>query len=488
MNLPPAPQNRIRTVADLPVQSDGRYVLYWMTAFRRCRSNFALQHACHTAHTLKKPLLVFEALRCDYPWASARTHHFILEGMRDNAATLSEKRIAYYPYVEPAPNAGKGLLAALAENACVVIGDDSPAFFLPQALAAASRKLHTRLEVVDSNGLLPLRTATKDYPSAYAFRRLLQKQLPEFLDRFPLDEPPGDLPPSPLEISHDILERWPPCSPEQLARTRDWLHKLPLDHAISPTPTSGGSNAARRQLQAFIDKVLVDYAENRNQLHEHATSGLSPYLHFGHIGSHEIFTAIARAENWHPGKTGPDSRGRREGWWGMRRGAEAFLDQLVTWRELGYNYSTFRDDAPRFDSLPDWAQATLENHADDPRPHRYTPEQFDAASTHDPLWNAAQTQLRRDGSIYGYLRMLWGKKILEWSTSPQEALQTMIELNNRYALDGRDPNSYSGILWCLGRYDRPWPERAIFGKVRSMSSINTARKIDVKSYLERFTP
>jgi deoxyribodipyrimidine photo-lyase len=161
----------------------------------------------------------------------------------------------------------------------------------------------------------------------------------------------------------------------------------------------------------------------------------------------------------------------------------------VTWRELGYNMCTRRDDFDRYESLPDWARETLADHAADDRDYVYSLEQFESAQTHDRLWNAAQTQLAQEGRLHNYLRMLWGKKILEWTAAPQDALAVMIELNNKYALDGRDPNSYSGIFWVLGRYDRAWgPERPIFGKIRYMSSENTARKLRVKEYLERYAP
>jgi deoxyribodipyrimidine photo-lyase len=170
----------------------------------------------------------------------------------------------------------------------------------------------------------------------------------------------------------------------------------------------------------------------------------------------------------------------------MSPSAEAFLDQLVTWRELGFLFATYEPEYERYESLPEWARATLEDHASDPRPDVYTLEQLAAAATGDALWNAAQRQLTHDGVIHNYLRMLWGKRIIEWTAHPREALHVMVELNNRYALDGRDPNSYSGIFWVLGRFDRGWPERPIFGKVRSMSSTATRRKVCVERYLERW--
>jgi deoxyribodipyrimidine photo-lyase len=202
-----------------------------------------------------------------------------------------------------------------------------------------------------------------------------------------------------------------------------------------------------------------------------------------------VFAAIAEHEGWAPDRLAPRATGSRSGWWGMSAAAESFLDECVTWRELGFNFTAARRDYDRYESLPDWARAALARHANDLRPHVYTPAELETAATHDPLWNAAQRQLLLTGRIHNYLRMLWGKKILEWSPTPAAALSTMIDLNNKFALDGRDPNSYTGIFWVLGRYDRPWgPERPIFGTVRYMSSENTARKFSVKGYLARYGP
>jgi deoxyribodipyrimidine photo-lyase len=236
-----------------------------------------------------------------------------------------------------------------------------------------------------------------------------------------------------------------------------------------------------------VTERLGAYSDLRNEPEREATSGLSPYLHFGHLSIHEVLLAIAAREDWSPSAIATKVDGRREGWWGMSPAAEAFLDQAVTWRELGFNFGAFQPRGDRFETLPEWARRTLMEHAGDPRPHRYDLGAFEAAATHDPLWNAAQVQLVREGRIHNYLRMLWGKKILEWTRGPEEALEIMLELNDRYALDGRDPSSTSGICWILGRYDRPWgPVRPIFGTVRYMSSENTARKFSVKGYLKAY--
>lgn len=479
------PDIRIRQHNAAPVNPKGDYILYWMSAFRRTRSNFALQRAVEHAQSLQRPLLILEALRCDYPYASDRLHRFIIDGMAANAAALKDRAVHYHPYLERAQGAGKGLLKALAEHACLVVGDDFPGFFLPRMLAAAAAQLPVLLEAVDSNGLLPLRAADHDYPSAYAFRRFLQRELPGHLADLPHPDPLQPLQGlRPPRLSKAIADRWPGAHLDQAAAD---LSAFPIDHGVAPVAIRGGSQAARLGLTRFLEERLQHYAEDRNQPELEATSGLSPYLHFGQISSHEIFAALAGEQGWALGDQSPQERGQREGWWRMSPAAEAFLDQLVTWRELGYNGCAFRADFHRYDALPAWARKTLDDHAGDPRPTLYSLQELEQARTHDPLWNAAQRQLLREGRMHNYLRMLWGKKILEWSRHPRQALAIMVELNDRYALDGRDPNSSSGIGWCLGRYDRPWgPERPIFGKIRYMSSENTARKLVVKGYLARY--
>lgn len=478
---------RLRVANDRPLARGAEFVLYWMIAARRGASNFALQHAVWRARELGLPLVVLEALRCDYRWASDRLHRFVLDGMRDNSAWFSERGVAYHPYVEPELGAGKGLLAALAKRAALVVTDEFPCFFLPRMVEAAARELATRLEVVDTNGLFPLRAATTDFPTAYAFRRFLHKNLRPHLERTPLADPlAGAGLPRNAEIPNSITRRWPEASATLLDGAVDELRELPIDHRVAPVEQRGGARAAAKALEQFVERKLVDY-QNRNAPEAEVTSRLSPYLHFGHISAHAIFSEIMQREEWTPARLSSVANGRREGWWNVSAQVEGYLDQLVTWRELGYNFCAFRADYDSFDSLPTWARATLDKHAQDPREHVYSLAELEAARTFDPLWNAAQTQLVREGYIHNYLRMLWGKKVLEWSASPRAALESLIELNNKYALDGRNPNSYSGISWCFGRFDRPWPERKIFGSVRYMSSDNTARKDDVDEYVERYS-
>ncbi len=481
------PPERIRAANDRPARSDGAYVLAWTTAFRRTGWSFTLDRAVEWSHRFSRPVLVLEALRAGHPHASDRLHAFVLQGMQDSARAYADAGIAYHPYVEPSPGAGRGLLAALARRACVVVTDDSPAFFLPRMLATAAARLPVLVEAVDSNGLLPVRLSRVVHLTAVSFRRFLQAELPERLGAFPSTDPLDADGVAGAEVPEEVSRGWPRADPELLAARPGALRALPIDHGVPPVADArGGSVAGREVLRSFVQDRLPRYLE-RNHPDVDGASGLSPWLHFGHVSPHEAFRAIVRREGWKPSSLGRGG-GKREGFWGMSPEAESFLDELLTWRELGFNMAAARPDSTHdFDSLPPWAIRSLEAHAGDPRDPVYDRQRLEQAGTHDPVWNAAQRELLARGRIQNYLRMLWGKKILQWSRSPREALATTLHLNDRWALDGRDPNSASGIFWCLGRYDRPWaPERPVFGVVRYMSSENTVRKLALEGYLRRF--
>lgn len=486
------PKIRIRNCNSAPLRADGEFVLYWMIAFRRLSSNFSLQRAVELAIELQKPLVIFEPLRIGYRWASDRFHRFVIDGMAENAACIAALKnpgVMYFPYVEPLPDADKGLLTALARRSCVVVTDDFPSFFLPRMVSAAASQLPVRLESVDSNGLLPLRATDRVFTTAFSFRAYLQKQLPHYMEEFPVTNPLKGVRLPPLKsLPLEITKRWPAVSAKLLAGDRAELAALPINHSVGIVEARGGSTVARQRLTRFLDQHLPHYATGANDPDADNRSGLSPYLHFGHIAPHELFHELMSREIWDPEKLGTKTGGKREGWWGASPGAESWLDEFITWRELGYNMTSHRDDYNDYESLPDWAQATLAKHERDPRQFVYSLDEFAAAATHDALWNAAQTQLVREGRIHNYLRMLWGKKILEWTASPRDALDVMIELNNKYAIDGRNPNSTSGIFWVLGRYDRPWgPERPIFGSIRYMSSDNTRKKVRVREYMRTYS-
>ncbi len=480
------PGPRLEAANAAPVRPEREFVLYWMIAARRPRWNFALERAVELAKELDKPLVVLEALRTDYEWASRRLHRFVLDGMADNRRRLARAPVLYFPYVEREKGGGKGLLTALGKRAAAVVTDAYPAFFLPRMVAAAAERLDVRLERVDSNGILPMAAPDRIFSRAFDFRRFLQRELPGHLAEAPRENPLARSRLPKLErLPAEIARRWPAATEAELERGSGLLDGLPIDQEVAETETEGGERAAGKLLASFVEAKLERYDEESNHPDAGATSGLSPYLHFGHLSAHEVFAAVVEREGWNPGRLGDGASGARSGWWGMGSGAEAFLDQLVTWRELGFNMCSRRDDYDRYDSLPEWARRTLAEHRDDPREPAYGLDELASAATYDPVWNAAQSELLTTGRIHNYLRMLWGKKILEWSPTPREALTAMLHLNDRYALDGRDPNSVSGIFWCLGRYDRAWgPERPIFGKVRYMSSDSAVRKLRMRGYLE----
>lgn len=483
------PENRIRTLVDLPPRADGDYALYWMTSFRRARSNFALERAVEHAKALEVPLVVFEPLRIGYPHASERLHAFILQGMAENERRFADAPVTYFPYVEPEEDADKGLLAALLERACVLVGDDWPSFFVPAMQAAVAKRCPVRFEVVDSNGLYPMHATERVFTTAHSFRTHLQKELPPHLMHVPKEHPLQGLSLKRLgALPAAVTKRWPPASKALLAAKAEALAALPVDHSVQPVSMQGGSEAGEARMALFVSRKLADYAEQRSEPEVDGTSALSPYLHFGHVSTHQVFARLVRHEQWHIERLGKSIGGSKEGWWKMSGPAEAFIDELVTWRELAFNKASHEPTTYRsLSSLPDWAQATIHKHASDKREHLYSLAQLEHGKTHDPLWNAAMGQLRDEGWFHNYVRMLWGKKIYEWSASAQHALDAMEHLMGKYSLDGRDPVSWSGYFWVLGRYDRPWgPERKVFGKLRYMSSENTARKVSVKQYIARY--
>jgi deoxyribodipyrimidine photo-lyase len=354
-------------------------------------------------------------------------------------------------------------------------------------LAAAGKKLPVRLEAIDSNGVLPIRALDKACFRAFDFRRAVQKSFAAHWAARPAPAPLSRLALPKLAFPQVIRERWPQASAELLRGEASALAALPIDHGVPMVGYRGGLRAAKKALSEFIAHKLHRYDEDRNHPDKAATSGLSPYLHFGQLSAHRIVSAIAEREEWTAADLGERARGERTGFWKMHPSAEAFMDQLITWREVGLNFCAHQPDYKSFNSLPQWAQKTLTEHKSDARPKLYARAQLEAAQTYDPIWNAAQRELLREGRIHNYLRMLWGKKILEWSKTPEQALATTIYLNDRYAVDGRDPNSYSGILWCFGRYDRAWgPVRPIFGTIRYMSSDNTAKKLWLVEYLAKY--
>ena len=293
MSHEPVPADRIRRLNEVPVRPHARYVAYWMTAARRTRHNYALQHAVDWCADLGLGLVILEGLRVDYPWASDRLHAFVLGGMREHARRLADvPGLCYHPFVETRVSEGRGLLEQVARHAAVVVTDDYPAFFLPHMLEAAARKTGVPVEAVDGNGLVPMRRTSKVYPTAYAFRRYLQSELPESLGARPEAEPLERIRDVPKpSLPGEVAERWPSAA-HILGEGGPDLGSLPIDHAVGAVDAAGGPAAARARLERFLVDGIDRYAEDRNHPSVEVTSGLSPYLHFGHISTHEVFARL----------------------------------------------------------------------------------------------------------------------------------------------------------------------------------------------------
>jgi deoxyribodipyrimidine photo-lyase len=475
-------QARVRPLNQASTASGGEYVLYWMQAARRLRHNHALDYALACARELSRPLVVFEALRLDYPWASRRLHRFVLEGMRDNAGRARAAGLNYWPFAETRPGEGRGLARRLAARAALVVTDEFPCFVVPAQSQALARSSEVPVFAVDSNGIVPL---ARLGPAASAAAHLRPRLHREFAEAWPHR---ARARPHPSDVA--LRPVAPPFEAWSGTDLDAFLERLPLAGPRPVAGTVGGESAGRARLRRFLKAGLRGYAEERSTPRspsEGHASGLSPYLHFGHLAVQEVAEAVLRTG----GAFGVDhlrldNRGRRDGFFGDDPDVGAFLDEALTWRDLGYHWHFTRGaDATSLETaLPRWALQTLGAHADDRRQWVYSAAELERGATHDPLWNAAQRELVATGTIHNYLRMLWGKKVIEWSATPAAAFRTLEHLNNKYALDGRDPNSYSGIMWCFGLFDRPWtPERKVLGFVRYMSSENTARKFRLGPYL-----
>lgn len=482
---------RLQTLTDHGPRSDGHFVLYWMQQARRLHWNHSLQHAVYRAREHNVPLLIVEDLFLDQPWTQQRHFHFALQGMRDHRAALADRRdVAYLPWIERQKGQLARAFPRLMTSAVEVVTDDVPCGVPTRLIADLSQwaeELGVRATAVDSNGLMPIRLLDAPKPTAAVYRRYLHRHAHAALEAAPVADPlHGQI------ANQGFKNTWIGQAIAELPRADDLLDHperladLPIDTSVAPIQGRGGRRAGLSELQHFLSERLEHYENHRNDPSRPVTSGLSPYLHWGHLSAYEIaLAALEQDPDWDPARL-PEKGGKRTGFWPVASTIESFLDELLTWRELGYHTCQLVTNYDRYESLPNWAQETLATHQSDRREHLYDLDAFDRSETHDELWNAAQRELVQEGVIHNYLRMLWAKKIIEWTPDPQSALKIMIELNNRYGLDGRNPNSYSGIFWSLGRYDRPWQERAVFGKIRYMTSRNTAKKVNVRDYLVRF--
>ncbi len=476
--------SRIRYVNGHEFNQKGSYVHYWMQIYRRLDYNHALNYALACSERWQKPLVLYEGLKLNYPWASQRLHQFILQGMLDNKETAKKLGLNYWPFVETPDDSGRGLLRKLAKDAVAVVTDDFPAFIIPGHTSALADKTDTPVIAIDGNSLVPLSLLGKPISAAAHLRPRVHKAFAEAWEHRSGLRP---------EIPKGAKKKVDPAF--DLWDTKDlgkFIETLPLDKSVPPIKeTPGGATEAKNRLIRFLNKRLPRYAEDRSQPlppEESPASGLSPYLHFGHISIEEIVQRVLETTgDWSLEDLSHENSGKREGFFCNDANVNSFLDEAIVWRDVGFQWHWHRrEDTKSLEAaLPEWAWQELTEHKKDKRDYLYSPEEWEAGETHDELWNAAQRELVATGVIHNYLRMLWGKKVIEWSATPEEAYSTLEHLNNKYALDGRNPNSYTGILWCFGLFDRPWPSnRKGFGRIRYMSSDSTRKKFKIQKYMD----
>jgi deoxyribodipyrimidine photo-lyase len=448
---------RVIRLNDKKPNTKARYVLYWMQMYKRVDNNHALIWAIRQANELNLPLVIYEGLKYYYPWASDRIHTFILEGVEEKRAEFEKLGIRYIFYLQKEGSSPKQTVSNLARDAAMIVTDDYPCFIIPEHNRRVAERAETPVYAVDSNGIIPMSKFEKEEYAAYTIRPKINRLLEQYLK--PIEREKIEIPSLGLKVD---------C-PETVVRSEniaDLVAKCDIDHSVGRSEIyRGGTEAARARLGKFVGEILPDYERTRNKPEIDGSSRLSPYLHFGFLSSVEAALAVKAAH-------APDES------------KEAFLEELIVRRELSFNMTRHNANYDSLAALPPWVHKTMREHADDERPVKYSLEQLEAGETHDELWNSAQREMVATGEMHNYVRMLWGKNVIAWSDSYEIAFETLVHLNNKYCLDGRDPNSYAGILWCFGRHDRPWMERPVFGTMRYMTSGSTGKKFDSKKYIE----
>ncbi|HEU4415550.1 MAG TPA: deoxyribodipyrimidine photo-lyase [Candidatus Angelobacter sp.] len=426
----------------------GRCVIYWMQRSQRSIDNPALEVAVKAANLLALPCVVFFAPVPFYPHANLRHYQFLRQGIGPIAEGLKKRGIGFVLRRFP----DHSLLRFCEEvRPSLVVGDENPMREPESWRRTVTKKLRVPFWTVDSDVIVPSKLLMKEQYGAYTARPVIRRLLPEFL------KPVGNT---------KAKKSWTmPKGLESLPVDCDITEGWNLDRSVGPVSNmAGGSDQALKRLKNFIKNDLARYPVERNKPELDSTSHLSAHLHFGHIGPHTVALAVQKSS-------------------APRVAKEAFLEQLIVRRELAVNFVRFNPDYDSFESGTPWAHKSLADHADDAR-KIYSERQLENAQTHDPLWNAAQLQMVLTGFMHNYLRMYWAKKILEWSKTPGRAFQMAVYLNDKYELDGRDPNGYAGIAWAIvGKHDRPWFDRPIFGQVRYMSFNSTSKKFDSKRYI-----
>jgi deoxyribodipyrimidine photo-lyase len=430
---------------------EGRYVVYWMQASQRTEYNHALEYAIEKANELTQPVVAFFGITDHFPEANGRHYCFMLEGLKDAEVSLRTRGIKLVIRHE-SPESG---VVKIGREASLVVVDRGYLRIQKHWREAAARALRCQVVQVESDVIVPVEVASpKEEYAAATIRPKIRKQLDRYL--VPLKKSRPRKPSLGMDLeSFDISD---------VGRA---VSGLGVDRSVGRVESfRGGLREAKRRLRAFIRNRLDTFDEFRNDPTRDNLSNMSPYLHFGQISP--LYIALEAI------KSGS-------------LGTAAFIEELIVRRELSMNFVFYNSQYDSFQSVPQWARKSLTRHRRDKRQYTYTLRELERAATHDPYWNAAQDEMRFTGKMHGYMRMYWGKKIIEWSPTPEDAYGIALYLNNKYELDGRDPNGFAGVAWCFGKHDRPWGEREVFGKVRYMNAAGLRRKFDADAYVERVT-
>lgn len=460
---------RLQTLNPLPGRP-GEYVLYWMQASQRAEDNHALEYAIRQANTLGLPLVVGFGLTADFPEANLRAYVFMLEGLRETQVELRRRKIALVVRRGSPPE----VALELAAGAALLVVDRGVLRVQKAWREEVARRAPCRVVQVESEVVVPVEvTSDKEEYAARTLRPRLHRHLEEYLQPLAVTRPRH----SSLKLGLESLDL---ADPEALARS------LGVAVDVPPSPLyRGGAQEAHRRLQRFVEQGLAGYEADRNEPWKDATSHLSPYLHFGQLSPLRLTLTVLEHCGDPLQVLALLPRRETESTVPLVAGAVGFLEELLVRRELAWNYTHYNPRYDEYEALPPWARLTLQRHATDRRPYLYSLPQLEQAQTHDPYWNAAMQEMVWTGYMHNYMRMYWGKKVLEWTADPAEAYARLLYLNNKYFLDGRDPASFTNVAWCFGKHDRPWQERAVFGTVRYMNAAGLERKFDLSRYLAR---
>ncbi|MEJ5305357.1 MAG: deoxyribodipyrimidine photo-lyase [Ignavibacteria bacterium] len=446
---------RIKKLNSRSINSSGKYVAYVMEASQRAYFNHALEFAIMLSNEYKKPLVVIYNLTDKYKFSNLRYYTFMIEGLIKLRKIFEERRIKFFIRKSDYVNGS----IEISKNAAALVTDRNYLKLQRNWREKVAHSIDIPIYEIETDVIVPIELVSqKKEPYAATIRPKILKLLDQFLEPVSHQD---------LKFKSDFIE----LESLDFETPNEFISKLQIDKSVKSVSEyyEGGYDNALKFLKIFIEKKLPRYKELRSDPTQDFQSELSPYIHFGQISTFQILLEILKHYDI------------------KDENVQTFINEAVIWRELARNFCFYNQNYNQYEGIPDWSKQTLEEHINDKREFIYSLEELEFAKTHDPYWNAAQIQLLKTGKMHNYMRMYWAKRLIEWTKHPKDAFDYACYLNDKYELDGRDPNGYAGISWCFGTHDRPWFERQIFGKIRYMNDKGLERKFDIKKYVEKFS-